>query len=59
AAVRIHELDKIDPPHNERPPIEIETVQPQVLVPTVSPPTIRLTDAEFDEHPHTAFGSHV
>jgi hypothetical protein len=56
--VIIHELDKIDPPHNKPPPIEIDTAQPQVLVPADSPPTMRVTDAKLDEHPHVAFELH-
>ncbi|CAF3711797.1 unnamed protein product, partial [Rotaria sp. Silwood1] len=35
-----------------------DTAQPQVLVPADSPPTIRVTDAALDEHPHATVELH-
>ena len=57
AAVMIHELDRIAPPHNDVPPLmamAMETVEPQVLDAADSPPTIRVTEAGLDEQPHVA-----
>ncbi|CAF4567918.1 unnamed protein product, partial [Rotaria sp. Silwood2] len=34
------------------------TAQPQVLVPADFPPTMRVTDAALDEHPHGALELH-
>jgi hypothetical protein len=48
----------IDPPHKKVLLIEIDTAHPQVLVPADSPPTIRVSDAELDEHPHAALELH-
>jgi hypothetical protein len=58
AAVTTHELDIIDPPQRYELAILSETAQPHVDELAVSPPTIRLTVAEFVEHPHDAFALH-
>ena len=48
----------IDPPQKFSLLIDIDTIQDHVAKPALSPPTIRVIDAGFAEHPHEALGSH-
>jgi hypothetical protein len=52
AAVKIHELDIIDPPQRYLSLIEIDTAQFHVAALALSPPTIRVIDTGLAEHPH-------
>ncbi|CAF4928659.1 unnamed protein product, partial [Rotaria magnacalcarata] len=53
-----HEFDIIDPPQRVPVPIRSETAQLHVAGAAFSPPTIRVTVAEFVEQPHNAFELH-
>ena len=58
AAETIHVLDRIDPPHTDPlGPMLIDTIHPQVLSSTVSPPTMHVIDAGLLEQPHATVGS--